>query len=89
MNAMVQEAEERDVHCIRKSVEDYLKLRRRTGAIKPSFDLILLPLEIPTVYLESLFVKQLEIIAIDLIAVANVRLNSLIFEDCSMFPYRT
>ncbi|GJJ12833.1 hypothetical protein Clacol_007078 [Clathrus columnatus] len=71
MNAMVQEAEERDVHSIRTSIEDYLSLRRSTGAIKPSFDLILLPLEIPTVYLESPFVKQLEIIAIDLIAVAN------------------
>lgn len=91
MNAMVQEAEERDTLSIRTSLEDYLKLRRRTGAIKPSFDLILLPLEIPRIYLESPLVKQLEIIAIDLIAVANVSpqvpncFETLIYYFCFIF----
>ncbi|GJJ12837.1 hypothetical protein Clacol_007082 [Clathrus columnatus] len=71
MNAMVQEAKERNVHSVRTSIEEYLKLRRGTSAIQPSFDLLLLPLDIPRLYLESSSIKKLEIIAIDLIAVAN------------------
>lgn len=88
MNAMVQEAEERDTLSIRTSLEDYLKLRRRTGAIKPSFDLILLPLEIPPIYLESPLVEQLETIAIDLIAVANVSHHiPVVFEIFTYFIF--
>jgi len=69
---MVEEAEDRSIRSVRRSIEDYLNLRRYTGAIKPSFDLILLPLEIPKEILESEVVKELEIIAIDMVAVANV-----------------
>lgn len=72
INAMVREARDREEHVIRRSIDDYLELRRYTGAIKPSFDMILLPLEIPDCLLEDQRVVDLEIIAIDMVAVANV-----------------
>ena len=72
VNAMVQEATERETRSIRPSIEEYLELRRSTGAIKPSFDLMLLPLDLPEEVSESAEVRELEVIAIDLIAVANV-----------------
>lgn len=64
---------ERRERQVRPSLEEYLTLRRSTGAIKPSLDLIMLPLEISDEYLELDSVKELELIAIDLIAIANVR----------------
>ncbi|PPQ77846.1 hypothetical protein CVT25_015339 [Psilocybe cyanescens] len=71
VNAVVQEAMERRERQVRPSLEEYLTLRRSTGAIKPSLDLIMLPLEISDEYLELDSVKELELIAIDLIAIAN------------------
>lgn len=71
---------------MRLSVDEYLALRRSTGAIKPSLDLIMLPLEISDEYLELDNVKELEIMAIDLIAIANVSLSTpgtfVIAEHC-------
>ncbi|KAF9465685.1 isoprenoid synthase domain-containing protein [Collybia nuda] len=69
--AMTQEAQDRQYKSVRKSMDEYLDLRRYTGAIKPSLDLILLPLEISDKLLDSPTVKELEMIAIELIAVAN------------------
>lgn len=74
--AMTQEAQDRQHKSVRKSMADYLDLRRYTGAIKPSLDLLLLPLEISDELLDIPVVKELEMIAIEMIAVANV---SLIF----------
>lgn len=79
MRAMVEEAGDRGKLSIRHSIEEYLELRRYTGAIKPSFDLLLLPLEIPDSLLLDPKVKELEIIAIDMIAVANVSIVSKIY----------
>lgn len=73
---MTQEAQDRQHKSVRKSMADYLDLRRYTGAIKPSLDLLLLPLEISDELLDIPVVKELEMIAIEMIAVANV---SLIF----------
>lgn len=56
---------------------DYLDLRRYTGAIKPSLDLLLLPFEISDELLNTPTVKELEMIAIEMIAVANVKAISL------------
>ena len=69
---MTQEAQDRHHKSVRKSMADYLDLRRYTGAIKPSLDLLLLPLEISNELLDSPAIKELEIIAIEMIAVANV-----------------
>jgi len=71
MKAMVEEATDRNKRSIRKNIDEYLALRRYTGAIKPSFDLLLLPLEIPERVLQDPRVKELEMLAIDMIAVAN------------------
>jgi hypothetical protein len=72
VRAMTQEAQDRQHKSVRKSMAAYLELRRYTGAIKPSLDLLLLPLEISDELLDSPTVKELEMIAIELIAVANV-----------------
>ncbi|KAF9465679.1 terpenoid synthase [Collybia nuda] len=71
VRAMTQEAQDRQHKSVRKSMAEYLDLRRYTGAIKPSFDCLLLPLEISDALLDSPAVKELEMIAIELIAVAN------------------
>ncbi|KAJ3567612.1 hypothetical protein NP233_g6248 [Leucocoprinus birnbaumii] len=69
--SMTQEAKDRQNRSVSKSMDDYLALRRSTGAIKPSFDLLLLPFEISDEVLDLPVVKELEVIAIELIAVAN------------------
>ncbi|KAK7463516.1 hypothetical protein VKT23_006864 [Stygiomarasmius scandens] len=71
LEAVLCEAAERENHFIRGSIDAYLALRRYTGAIKPSFDLILLPVEIPDEVLLDPRIVKLEMIAIDMVAVAN------------------
>lgn len=71
MQAMVNEAKDREHLVIRQSIEEYLALRRFTGAIKPSFDMIMLPLNIPDEILEDPRIVDLEFMAIDMVAVAN------------------
>jgi len=71
MTSLVDECADRDSNTIRRSIDDYLSLRRSTGGIKPSFDLLLLPLEIPEDLLEHAVIKELETIALDMIVVAN------------------
>ncbi|KAJ3561920.1 hypothetical protein NP233_g9901 [Leucocoprinus birnbaumii] len=71
VRAMIQEADDRQQKRVRKSMADYLALRRYTGAIKPSFDLLLLPSEISDEVLDMPVVKELEMIAIEMVAVAN------------------
>lgn len=72
LNAVILEAQDRQTHSIRSSIEDYLSLRRRTGGMKPSFDILLLPFEIPDSVLQDPRIVNLEIISIDLVSVANV-----------------
>jgi len=71
LRAMVKEAKDRETRSIRHSIEEYLELRRYTGAIKPSFDMIFLPLDIPDWVLEDPRIKELEFMAIEMVAVAN------------------
>jgi hypothetical protein len=72
LRAMVKEAKDRETRAIRTTVEEYLALRRYTGAIIPSFDMILLPLDIPDSVLADPRIKELEMMAIEMVAVANV-----------------
>jgi hypothetical protein len=72
LKGVVEEATDREKKYIRTNIEDYLALRRRTSAVKPSLDLLLLPLEIPNNVLQDPKVKELETLANDMIAVANV-----------------
>ncbi|KAF9465703.1 isoprenoid synthase domain-containing protein [Collybia nuda] len=71
VHAMTREAQDRQCKRVCKSMDEYLDLRRYTCAIKPSLDMILLPLEISDEILDNPIVKGLEMIAIELIAVAN------------------
>lgn len=63
-------------------MEEYLRFRRLTGGVPPSFDLILLPLAIPEHVLEDPRIQALEDMANDLISVANVSYQS----SCSSTP---
>lgn len=86
VEAMTLEVEDRQQKSVRKSMADYLDLRRYTGAIKPSLDLILLPLEISDQLLESPTIKELEMIAIEMIAIANVNtIFTFSFQQVSRF----
>ena len=77
VTAVIAEAEERDHTTIRKNIDDYLRLRRFTGAIKPSYDLMLLSMEIPDSVLLDQRIVDLEFMSIDMVAVANVRCFSI------------
>jgi len=71
LQAMVREAGDREKREIKPSIDEYLELRRYTGAIKPSLDMILLPLDIPDYILDDQRIRNLESMAIEMIAVAN------------------
>jgi len=71
LKATAEEARDRENRAIKLSVDEYLKLRRDTSAVKPSLDMILLPLDIPDHILDDPKMRNLEIIANDLISVAN------------------
>lgn len=72
MDSVVTEAEDRETHLIRGSLEDYLSIRRYTGGVESVFDLLLLPFEIPDDVLQDQRIVDLEIMANAMIAVANV-----------------
>ena len=76
VEAVCQQAEDRDVGHVR-SISDYLDLRRRTIGAKPSFDLLLLPLELPDHILDHPVITELMFLSIDMIILANVRLTLL------------
>jgi hypothetical protein len=77
LRATVQEARDRETRSIAHTVEEYLALRRYTGAIIPSFDMILLPLDIPDSVLADPRINELEMIAAEMVCVANVSLQPL------------
>lgn len=70
--AVAKEACQREGRAVSKTIEEYLSLRRFTGGVQPAFDLVLLPLQVPNDILEDLRIKELEIIANDLVAISNV-----------------
>ena len=72
MEAVIQQAEDRDNDYVR-SISEYLDLRRRTIGAKPSFDLLLLPLELPDHILDHPVITELSQLSIDMIILANVR----------------
>jgi Delta6-protoilludene synthase len=72
VEAVCQQAEDRDIGRIR-SISDYLDLRRCTIGAKPSFDLLLLPFELPDQILDHPIITELMFLAIDMIILANVR----------------
>jgi hypothetical protein len=69
--AVCQQAKDRDMNHVR-SISDYLDLRRNTIGAKPSFDLLLLPLELPDYILDHPIITELVVLAIDMIILANV-----------------
>jgi hypothetical protein len=71
VEAVIQQAEDRDKDHIR-SIPEYLDLRRRTIGAKPSFDLLLLPLELPDHILDHPVITELAQLSIDMIILANV-----------------
>ena len=76
--AVVKEAKDRETHHIPTSIEEYLELRRLTGAMIPSFDMLLLPLDIPDQILDDPSIKALEFMVVDMVVVANVSLHCCI-----------
>ena len=69
--AVIQQAEDRDRNYVR-TIEEYYELRRNTIGAKPSFDLLLLPLEIPEEILEDPRIATLAELSIDMIILGNV-----------------
>ena len=72
VEGVCQQAEDREAGRIR-SISDYMDLRRRAGACKPAFDLLLLPLELPNHILDHPIIAELTILSMDMISLANVR----------------
>jgi len=68
--AVVQQAEDRD-KCHIRSISEYLDLRRRTIGAKPSFDLLLLPLDLPDHILDHPVITELMFLSVDMIILAN------------------
>ncbi|KAJ6455197.1 isoprenoid synthase domain-containing protein [Mycena sanguinolenta] len=71
LEAVINEADERDRDVVRPSFYSYLKLRRETGAVIMCFDLLLVPDEIPQSVLNDPRVARVERLGIELICVAN------------------
>lgn len=72
LDAIVNEANERDQKTVRSSLDSYLALRRETGAVAVCFDLLLIPHEIPGKILRDPRVARVERLGADLVVVGNV-----------------
>ncbi|KAJ7657698.1 isoprenoid synthase domain-containing protein [Mycena polygramma] len=73
LNAVVDEAGDRDHKTMRSSLDSYLTMRRETGAVKVCFDLLLIPHNIPNHILEDNRIIRVETLANDIICVGNAR----------------
>ncbi|KAF8171625.1 isoprenoid synthase domain-containing protein [Mycena galopus ATCC 62051] len=71
LEAIVNEANERDQKTVRSSLDAYLTLRRETGAVAVCFDLLLIPHEIPGEILRDPRVARVERLGQDLVVVGN------------------
>ncbi|KAF7373114.1 Terpene cyclase [Mycena sanguinolenta] len=71
LQAVVNEAHERDRNVVRPSLESYLTLQRGTGGIRMCFDLLLVPDEFPVSVLNDTRVARVERLGHDLVAVGN------------------
>jgi len=68
--AVCEQAEDRDNSFVR-DIDAYMALRRDTIGAKPSFDLLLLAMEIPDEKLDDPKIVELELLAIDMIILGN------------------
>ncbi|KAF8160449.1 isoprenoid synthase domain-containing protein [Mycena galopus ATCC 62051] len=71
LKAVADEANERDHKRIRSSLDSYLTLRRETGAVRISFDLLLIPEEIPSDILRDSRLARVENLGFDIVCVGN------------------
>ncbi|KAF7336458.1 Terpene cyclase [Mycena sanguinolenta] len=71
LEAVVNEADERDRNIVRPSFDSYLTLRRETSAVPICFDLLLLPAEIAETILNDARVARVERLGIELVCMAN------------------
>ncbi|KAF7328550.1 Terpene cyclase [Mycena venus] len=69
VTSVAKEAHDRDT--IRPSLHSYLEMRRNTGAMKPSFDILLIPHEIPDDILNDPRLIHVETLGRDLVCIAN------------------
>ncbi|KAF8912642.1 terpenoid synthase [Mucidula mucida] len=69
-DAVVQQAADRDVHRIR-DIEGYFEIRRETIGVKPSFIMAGLHLSLPDMVMDDPVIKELTILAIDMVYIAN------------------
>ncbi len=69
-DAVVQQAADRDVHRIR-DIEGYFEIRRETIGVKPSFIMTGLHLSLPDMVMDDPVIKELTILAIDMVYIAN------------------
>ncbi|KAF7350097.1 Terpene cyclase [Mycena venus] len=71
LEAIVDEASERDHKIVHSSLDSYLTLRRATAAVTVCFDLLLIPHDIPQDILRDPRVARVESLGLDLVCVAN------------------
>ena len=71
LQGMLQEAIDRSHHRIR-DIESFIELRRNTVGAKPAFALLELGLEIPDEVISHPAIQQMDVAAIDMVAIANV-----------------
>lgn len=72
MKGTAQQAEDRDKAHVR-DIQSYFQLRRQTSGILPSFAMLEMDKELPDCVLEHPVIKELQLIAMDLIIISNVR----------------
>lgn len=77
LEAVVEEAKHRESRTVITDIDEYIELRLLTGAVQPSFDMILLPLSIPEDILEDPRIQKLERLANMLIVSSNVGIRSV------------
>lgn len=71
MDAVVQEAEDRNEHLIR-TIDSYVEVRRGTIASRPAFAIFELELDIPDEVYHHPVLESLRLGAIDMICIGNV-----------------
>ncbi|KAN0100103.1 Isoprenoid synthase domain containing protein [Tylopilus felleus] len=70
LQGMLQQAIDRSHHRIR-DIESFIELRRNTIGAKPAFALLELGLEIPDEVISHPAIQQMDVAAIDMVAIAN------------------
>ena len=71
INGVIAETDQRS-HSDVPNIDDYISMRRNTSGVKPCFVLLEMGLEIPDDMIHHPAIEELSILAIDMIALANV-----------------